>query len=404
MSKTKIDPREEEILEQIEGLAAIIRARPGDFSNPKSLEAFSGVRWGMLVDRFLAHYHVTPADFLTRARLEVAKKKLLSEPSMVWTIGKEVGFSDVKEFRTLFEHRNGMTPEAYRDLPETSTFQLRLPEGYPLASLRQALGRDRHSVTERLSDDRYLTGVNLADGPRLVTMVLSDATITVTVTPAAKEAPRVHAMIIGLLGLDQDTDAFEKLAKKRGIGHLIACPGLRVHQSHTVYDGLLWTVIGQQINIPFACRLRQRITGLAGTPIKDGLHAPPTPQRIAALKPEQLLPLQFSRQKADYIVSMARLIAGGKLDLDGLRNLSATRARRTLLGIRGLGIWSVNYLMMRALGFADCLPVGDTGVTSGLQRVLKLETRPDAAETLRLSAQFLPFRSLATAHLWWSGN
>jgi AraC family transcriptional regulator of adaptative response / DNA-3-methyladenine glycosylase II len=56
--------------------------------------------------------------------------------------------------------------------------------------------------------------------------------------------------------------------------------------------------------------------------------------------------------------------------------------------------------MMRALGFPDCVPYGDTGVTSGLQALLKLEERPDLAATRRLMPMFSPYRSLATAHLW----
>ena len=71
-----------------------------------------------------------------------------------------------------------------------------------------------------------------------------------------------------------------------------------------------------------------------------------------------------------------------------------------LLAIRGLGPWSVNYLMMRALGFADCVPLGDTGVTSGLLDLLKLDERPDIDATRRLMSVFSPYRSLATAHLW----
>ncbi len=404
MSKVKFNPEEERILDEMEALAAIIRSRPGDFADSVSLEAASDVPWAVLVDRFLEHYHATPAVFVARARMEAAKRKLLNSHSTLAQISQEVGFPSVQEMRDLFHLRNGLGPEAYRRLGNESSFTIKLPSKYPLASLRRALGRDMHSFTERLSDHHYVTGVNLTGGPRLVTMTLSASSIKVTIEPNTREATRVHAMVVGLLGLDQDTEAFEKLAKARGVGHLIACPGLRVHQSHTVYDGLLWTVIGQQINIPFACRLRQKITELAGTPISDGLYAPPTPERVAALEPAQLLAVQYSRQKADYIVSMARLIVEGKLDLEGLRYLSATRAHRTLLGVRGLGIWSVNYLMMRALGFGDCLPVGDTGVTSGLQRVLKLKIRPDADETRRLSRQFAPFRSLATAHLWWSGN
>jgi AraC family transcriptional regulator of adaptative response / DNA-3-methyladenine glycosylase II len=87
-----------------------------------------------------------------------------------------------------------------------------------------------------------------------------------------------------------------------------------------------------------------------------------------------------------------------------LRLQSATRVERALLGVRGLGPWSVNYIMMRSLGFADCVPLGDTGVTSGLRALLRLEERPDSDATRRLMSVFSPFRSLATAHIWQFGK
>ena len=51
-------------------------------------------------------------------------------------------------------------------------------------------------------------------------------------------------------------------------------------------------------------------------------------------------------------------------------------------------------------GFADCVPYGDTGVTSGLQRLLNLEIRPDADATRRLLLPWSPYRSLAVYQLW----
>ena len=59
----------------------------------------------------------------------------------------------------------------------------------------------------------------------------------------------------------------------------------------------------------------------------------------------------FRVRKPSTSIGAARRIVEGKLDLDALRTMSATRAERTLLAIRGLGPWSVNYVMMRALGF-----------------------------------------------------
>jgi 3-methyladenine DNA glycosylase/8-oxoguanine DNA glycosylase len=55
---------------------------------------------------------------------------------------------------------------------------------------------------------------------------------------------------------------------------------------------------------------------------------------------------------------------------------------------------------MRGLGFRDCVPVGDAGLTLALQRWFGLETRPGGPETLHLMAPFAPHRSLATFHLW----
>jgi len=173
-----------------------------------------------------------------------------------------------------------------------------------------------------------------------------------------------------------------------------------VSQTHSIYEGLLWSIIDQQINFPFACLLKRRVVELVGESMGNGLFAPPLPAQVAALNPADLIALQFSRQKAACVIDTSRLIATGELDLESLATASATRAERILMAVRGLGPWSVNYIMMRALGFADCVPYGDTGVTSGLQSLLSLETRPDVEATRRLMAVFAPYRSLSTAHLW----
>jgi AraC family transcriptional regulator of adaptative response / DNA-3-methyladenine glycosylase II len=233
----------------------------------------------------------------------------------------------------------------------------------------------------------------------LVKLTLSPQSVQVSIADGS--APEAHAWVIGLLGLDEDAAAFARLAKRLGLARLVAGRAeLRISQTPSVFDGLLWSIIGQQINFPFACLLKRRLVELTGKPFADGLYAPPTPEAVAALEPAALLPLQFSRRKADYVIQTARLVASGKLDLAALRTMSATRAERTLLAVRGLGPWSVNYLLMRSLGFPDCVPLGDTGVTSGLQALLKLEERPDIDATRRLMAVFAPYRSLATAHLW----
>lgn len=397
------------VLADIEMLVGEMRANPAAFPDARAVVRRSGFGATRLFELFRQHYHRTPADVLMRARLDRARHTLLASDAGLAEVAHEAGFESLSVLHEHFRAATGLTPGAYRTLREETAFTVALPAGYPLGYLRRALSRDIHSVTERLEGNVYASAVRLSSGPARLTLKLSSENIAATIEgtpvkkcPAASLGAEAHALVVGLIGLDQDAAAFARLAKKLGLARLVAGrPELRISQTPSVFDGLLWAIIGQQINLPFACLLKRRLIERVGTPLADtGLHAPPTPEAVAALDPAELLPLQFSRQKADYVISTARLIVDGTLDLEALRTASATRAERTLLAIRGLGPWSVNYLMMRALGFPDCVPLGDTGVTSGLQAVLKLEERPDISATRRLMAVFSPYRSLATAHLW----
>lgn len=388
------------VLESIEQLVAEIRQNPAAFTDVRAIVKRSGFGPTRLFELFRQHYHATPADVLLRARLAHSKNQLLGINAPPTDIAFAAGFESLSVFHEHFRAFDGLTPSAYRDLRTARSFQIALPAGYPIAYLKRALARDTQSLTERLDGDTYTTVVRLGKTrtPSLLRMYLSPAVIRVETDD---HAPEAHAVVVALLGLDQDAAAFARLARKLGLARLVSGrTELRITQTSSVFDGLLWSIIGQQINLPFAFQLRRRLIERTGRPFAANLHAPPTPAAIAALTYEDLKPLQFSRSKAAYVIDTARLIADGKLDLEALRTMSATRAERTLLAVRGLGPWSVNYLMMRSLGFADCVPLGDTGVTSGLHALFKLDERPDIDATKRLMSVFSPYRSLATAHLW----
>jgi 3-methyladenine DNA glycosylase/8-oxoguanine DNA glycosylase len=203
-----------------------------------------------------------------------------------------------------------------------------------------------------------------------------------------------HASALRLLGWQGDPTAFEvahpELALRR--------EGLRVLLTLDPFEALVWAILGQQVNLSFAYALRRDLIRLVGLPAGQGLIAHPDAARIAVLKVEDLLALRFSRRKAEYLLHAAIEVATGRLQLHDRH--TATDAARELLALRGCGPWTAQYVLMRGLGFRDCVPVGDAGLTLALQRWFGLETRPGAPETLRLMAAFAPHRSLATFHLW----
>jgi AraC family transcriptional regulator of adaptative response / DNA-3-methyladenine glycosylase II len=426
------------VLETIEALVAEVRAEPRKFPDARAIVRRSGFGATRVFELFRLHYHTTPADLLAGARVAAARRMLLGAADggtngggrqqktgramPLPDVAAAAGFESQSAFHAHFLRLNGLTPSAYRglgsddDATAARGFTVTLPAGYPLALLWRTLGRDPLGVTEQLTGGVFRAAIRTgggaavdggagADGtPALLTMRFEGGG-RVRATCSRGPAHEAHAVVARVLGLSQDAAAFARLARRHGFARLVkGREGLRLVQTVSAFDGLAWSIIGQQINLPFAFQLRQRLALHAGEPAGDGLVALPAPATVAALAPEALCALKFSRQKADYLINAARLIVSGRLDLEGLRALSATRAERALTAVRGLGPWSVNYLMMRSLGFADCVPYGDTGLTSGLQLLYKTKQRPDAAETRRLMSVFSPHRSLATAHLWQMKN
>src|SRR5262249_21169084 len=149
------------------------------------------------------------------------------------------------------------------------------------------------------------------------------------------------------------------------------------------FEGLVWVVVGAQVNVAFASTCRAALIELAGARTGD-FTAHPTAAEVARLDHDDLVRRQFSRRKAEYLIDAARAIEAGSLDLEALRLEPVPRVERTFAAVRGLGPWSVQYLCMRAYGFEDCAPIGDVALAEALKRFFDLDERPDAPAATRL--------------------
>jgi len=287
-------------------------------------------------------------------------------------------------------------------------FEIDLPPYFRTDRVLLYLGRDPASVTEQVIEQRFVFGSH-APQARLPVKIEVDlgaevASCRVDSSASLEKADReaLRTQVHRLLGLVMDPRPFEKRASKDPeIARLIrGRRGLSIPQTATVFDALVWVIAGQQVSLPVAFALRRRLARRGGTPLAEGFFAPPTPQAIADLEYTDLHAISFSRRKAEYILDIARSIVEGRFDPEGLRCEPPAEVERRLLGIRGLGPWSVNYLMMRALGQEDRVPIGDAALTRNLKRFFALSKRPDAEMTERLMTPFAPHRSLATFHLW----
>jgi len=281
---------------------------------------------------------------------------------------------------------------------------LPLPNGYDPGPACRYHGRDPEGLCERVEENRIHKALDI-DG-RVVRLSIEfgpdAASLSIDTEPGTGCAERMTVIARRMLGLIHDSGGLEARARQDPeVARLIAGrPGLRLPQTATVFEGVVWAIVGQQVNLTFAGALRRTLIELAGRPHGSGMIAHPTPDAVAALDASELTGRRFSRSKADYLLGVARLVAEGRLDLEGLPALSQEEAAARLTGIRGVGPWTIQYVLLRACGFPDCAPAGDAGLAAALQKFHGMDRRPTPEEQRQLMARYAPYRSLATAYLW----
>ena len=414
--------------ETVARLAAQIIAAPEHFADAAALTQASGFATTKLCALFRAHYHTTPALFLRRARISAAQNLLSNPGASVTNAAFGVGGVSLSAFSAQFRAETGLAPGAFRDFVSgvnaaENGFVLSVPR-IVWNTTRRVFCRDTQSTSERktasgftkalvcenktvllhLEDAGQTNAEKSKDAPRAV-RVWAEAD---TLTPAMRRM--AHQCAVRMLGFggSGEPSAWEARAD---LDPLFAAltrnrRGLRVPLTADVWESVAWAIIGQQINLPFAYSLRRALTEVAGKSAnaphsRDGLTPFPSAQSIAALEVADLTARQFSRRKAEYLIDTARAVVSETFNLNALSGATPFGdAQKNLLALRGIGPWSADYILMRGAGWADCVPIGDTGIASGLRKLYALDISPDKAEQVRLMEPFAPFRSLATHHLW----
>lgn len=180
--------------------------------------------------------------------------------------------------------------------------------------------------------------------------------------------------------------------------------GLRLMHDSDLFQSMVKTIIGQQINLTFAANLTQRLLTLAGDEVVDerGVKflAFPTAEAVARLAVEDLRPLQFSQRKAEYIIDYARAIVDGTVKLERLWAMEDEEVVAHLTALRGIGRWTVECLLMFGMGRPNLLPAADIGLRNGISLVYKLDTKPDEKEIRRMGERWEPWRSIYSLYIW----
>ena len=283
-------------------------------------------------------------------------------------------------------------------------FDLHLTATYQTSYLRE------HGV-DSYQDDVYTRVVSHSHGALLTKTSAVGPTdhpelrVEVAGEHVSSEASQDAAALVGrVLGIEADITGFYGLASQDP--HLAPlCQrlyGLHGPRSRSIFEALVTAIAGQQVAVAAARAVLAALVERYGTPITwDGVtyQAFPSVEALAAAGMRGLRQCKFSARKAEYIWEVARSVQEGRLDLEDLGRLSAEEFEAQITSLRGVGHWTANWLLIRALGHPDGFPAGDLALARTVSRLYGRDNTISPKELEEFSQRWVPYRGYVTLYL-----
>lgn len=170
---------------------------------------------------------------------------------------------------------------------------------------------------------------------------------------------------------------------------------LKLHAQREPYEALVRAIAYQQLHGRAAAAILGRLVD------RFPDVAFPRPQDILGLDDPELRACGFSASKVAAIKGIAAAALQGEVPTAAdAAGMSDEELIRQLVKLRGVGRWTVEMLLIFALGRPDVLPVDDFGVREGWRKLKGLSEQPKPRELAAIGEAWQPHRTTAAWYLW----
>ena len=157
-----------------------------------------------------------------------------------------------------------------------------------------------------------------------------------------------------------------------------------------LFSSVIHHIIGQQISTKAQATIWQRMQDTLGEVNAETVLAAGVPR-------SQGLGMTF--RKAEYITDFAEKVHTGAFDLDAVAHMSDADAIRALSGLKGIGVWTAEMILLFCLQRPDVFSYDDLAIQRGLCMVYH-HRRIDRKLFDRYRRRFSPYCSVASLYLW----
>ena len=208
-----------------------------------------------------------------------------------------------------------------------------------------------------------------------------------------------------LLGVDQGLAPFYELGRAdQAMARLVEqFYGLHLPHTASVFEALVLAVLGQQISTNVARIIRTLLIETFGPSAEfDGetYYAFPRPASIWASSPAELHTMKLTQRKSEYVHGLAGSALDPEMGLECLGELTDREIVEKLVALRGVGMWTAQWALIRAVGRPDALPLGDLALRRVVSRLFMDGEDVNDAKVEEIAQRWSPYRTYATVYLF----
>ena len=289
------------------------------------------------------------------------------------------------------------------------TILLKKPPLFSFEECLWFLDRRYDECMYRATQTQVVKALLIEGTPFLFSVGQNEGDLVITILqgkPNKKQLASISDYVTDWFDLNTNLTPFYKLlnANKKLAYMSEEFKGLRLIGIPDLFEALCWSIIGQQINLTFAYKLKRRMVEAYGQQInyEGNVHLLfPECERLAQLTVPELRAMQFSDKKAEYVITIAKAFAAAQLSKEIIKALPTLQAKQeALTKIKGIGIWTANYALMKSLREPASVPHGDVGLLNALSNHAIIKDRSETSKIESLFKKFKGWESYLVFYLW----
>ncbi len=163
---------------------------------------------------------------------------------------------------------------------------------------------------------------------------------------------------------------------------------------HDAFTALLHSIVSQQLSTKSAAAILRRF--------EDQIPHPCTAKEILSVSEQDFRAIGLSSRKASYCHNIALHWQQNKEFWQQIRQHSDEKIIDELTKIKGVGVWTVQMLLMFTLKREDVFPIGDLAIRDSMGKLYNIDVshKKNWPKLENIAQKWSPYRSIASRYLW----